>query len=60
MVVSTDGLITSSSGFGKNPSTMIRSSNGASETTSRRFRSRMPTTAGTTGPVIVRWYIHRM
>ena len=55
MVWSTAGLITSSNGFGKKPSTTISSSSGASAEISRTLRSGIPTTPSRTGPVIVRW-----
>jgi hypothetical protein len=61
MTRSTAGLMTSSTGCGKNPSAMMTTSSGAIARTSRPLRS--PTvsrTASGVGPVMVRWYMSSM
>ena len=52
--------MTSSTGFGKKPSTRIAAISGATTQASRRCRSGVPSTPSGFGPVIIRWYISRM
>ena len=49
-----------SSGCGKNPKTMTSAISGPTAHSSLAFRSENFSTSGRTGPVIVRWYSHRM
>ena len=46
--------------LGYTPSTTTSAINGPTAHSSRAFRSGMFLTSSRTGPVIVRWYIHRM
>ena len=56
----TAGLMMLSSGCGKNPKTTINTISGPTAHSSLAFRSGIFATSGRTGPVIVRWYSHRM
>src|SRR5690606_38156025 len=49
------GLITSSTGVGRNPRTTSATSSGATVATSRRSRSTTPASSCLTGAVMVRW-----
>ena len=49
-----------SSGCGKKPKKMISAISGPTAHSSLAFRSGMFLVCSRTGPVIVRWYIHRM
>src|SRR5690606_15227679 len=59
-VVVTAGLITSSSGLGKNPKPMISATSGARTHTSRALRSLNALTGSAVGPFSARCTIHRM
>src|SRR5580698_10102449 len=56
----TAGLMMSSTGLGYTPSTTTSAISGPTAHNSRALRSGMSLTSSRTGPVIVRWYIHRM
>src|SRR5215472_3940150 len=56
----TAGLMMFSSGCGTNPKTMISAISGPIAHSSLGFRSVIFSVSGRTGPVIVRWYSHRM
>ena len=56
----TAGLMMLSSGCGKKPKTMSSAISGPTAHSSLAFRSGNFSVSGRTGPVIVRWYSHRM